>query len=114
VWLAGGGAVQWDVERRLLEAYLVEGRNVADRSTLTAIGEEAGLDPAAVERALTDGIGVAEVQAELASAPDRDVLAVPTFFFASQVGVPGAQDPDTFVKVIDRAVTRLTVASPPP
>jgi predicted DsbA family dithiol-disulfide isomerase len=37
VWLAGSGARQWDVERRLLEAYLVEGRNVADRTTLVAI-----------------------------------------------------------------------------
>jgi predicted DsbA family dithiol-disulfide isomerase len=113
VWLAGSGARQWDVERRLLEAYLVEGRNVADRATLVAIGEEAGMDPAEVEARLADGSGVAEVQAELASAPDRDVLAVPTFFFASQVGVPGAQDPETFVKIIDRAVTRLAGSSPP-
>jgi predicted DsbA family dithiol-disulfide isomerase len=107
VWFAGEGPQQWAVERALLEAYLVEGRNVADRPTLVAIGEECGLDPVAVEALLAGSGGVAEVQDELASAPDRDVLAVPTFFFASQVGVPGAQDPDTFVKVIDRAVTRL-------
>jgi predicted DsbA family dithiol-disulfide isomerase len=109
VWFAEGPR-QWAVERALLEAYLVEGRNVADRTTLVAIGEECGLEPAAVEELLTGGGGVAEVQAELASAPDRDVLGVPTFFFASQVGVPGAQDPDTFVKVIDRAVTRLATS----
>ena len=107
VWLAGAGPHQWTVERALLEAYLVEGRNVADRPTLVAIGEECGLDPADVEAFLAGGGGVAEVQAEIASAPDRDVLGVPTFFFASQVGIPGAQDPETFVKVIDRAVTRL-------
>jgi predicted DsbA family dithiol-disulfide isomerase len=106
-WFAGAGPQQWAVERALLEAYLVEGRNVADRPTLVAIGEECGLDPTAVETFLAGAGGVAEVQAELASAPDRDVLGVPTFFFASQVGIPGAQDPDTFVKVIDRAVTRL-------
>jgi predicted DsbA family dithiol-disulfide isomerase len=107
VWLAGHGDRQWEVERRLLEAYLVEGRNVADRTTLVAIAEESGLDPGDVETQLVAGAGVAEVRAELASASDRDVLAVPTFFFASQVGVPGAQDPDTFVRVIERAVTRL-------
>jgi predicted DsbA family dithiol-disulfide isomerase len=106
VWLAHGER-QWDVERRLLEAYLVEGRNVADRATLVAIAEAAGFDPAEVEAELAAGAGVAEVREELASAPDRDVLAVPTFFFASQVGVPGAQDPETFVRIIDRAVTRL-------
>ena len=107
VWLAGAGPHQWTVEQALLQAYLVEGRNVADRPTLVAIGEECGLDPADVEAFLAGGGGVAEVQAEIASAPDRDVLGVPTFFFASQVGIPGAQDPETFVKVIDRAVTRL-------
>jgi predicted DsbA family dithiol-disulfide isomerase len=106
VWLAHGEH-QWDVERRLLEAYLLEGRNVADRSTLVAIAEAAGLDPGATEAELAAGAGVAEVRAELASAPERDVLAVPTFFLASQVGVPGAQDPETFVRIIDRAVTRL-------
>jgi predicted DsbA family dithiol-disulfide isomerase len=107
VWFGGEGAGQWAVERALLEAYLVEGRNVADRPTLVAIGEECGLDPAAVETFLAGKGGVAEVQAEIASAADRDVLGVPTFFLASQVGIPGAQDPETFVKVIDRAVTRL-------
>jgi predicted DsbA family dithiol-disulfide isomerase len=110
VWFAGEGPQQWTVERALLEAYLVEGRNVADRRTLVAIAEESGLDPAAAEAMLAGTDGVREVQAELASAPDRDVLGVPTFFFASQVGIPGAQDPETFVRVIDRAVGRLAAS----
>ncbi len=108
VWFAGEGPRQWAVDRALMEAYLVEGRNVADRATLVAIAEETGLVPAEVESFLAGTGGVAEVNAELASAADRDVLGVPTFFFASAVGIPGAQDPDTFVKVIDRAITRLS------
>jgi predicted DsbA family dithiol-disulfide isomerase len=110
VWFAGEGPRQWATERALLEAYLVDGRNVADRPTLVAIAEECGIDPAAAEAMLAGTDGVREVQAELASAPDRDVLGVPTFFFASQVGIPGAQDPETFVKVIDRAVSRLAAS----
>ena len=62
VWLAGARARQWEVERRLLEAYLVEGRNVADATTLVAIAEEAGLDPVDVESELAAGAGTAEVR----------------------------------------------------
>jgi predicted DsbA family dithiol-disulfide isomerase len=113
VWFAGDGARQWDLERALMQAYFVDGRNVADRRTLAAIAESVGLAPAEVETFLAGEGGVAEVRAELESAADRDVLGVPTFFFASVVGIPGAQDPDTFVKVIDRAVTRLAGSSPP-
>jgi predicted DsbA family dithiol-disulfide isomerase len=111
VWFAGEGPHQWAVDRALMAAYLVEGRNVADRTTLVAIGEEVGLVPAEVEAFLASRDGAAEVNAELASAADRDVLGVPTFFFASAVGIPGAQDPDTFVKVLDRAVSRLGASS---
>jgi predicted DsbA family dithiol-disulfide isomerase len=107
VWLAGEGPAQWTVERRLMETYFVEGGNVADRRTLVRIGEEAGLAPVDVERMLAGRDGVAEVQAEVTEAIERDVLGVPTFFVASTVGIPGAQEVDTFVRVIDRAARRL-------
>ncbi len=108
VWFAGPGNHQWTLERLLMEAYFVEGRNVAERATLVAIAEAAGMDPTESERFLDGPGGVSEVQAELAEAVDRDVLGVPTFFFGSPVGIPGAQDADTFVKIIDRMVQRLS------
>jgi predicted DsbA family dithiol-disulfide isomerase len=107
VWFVGDGLRQWELEQALMRAYFVEGRNVADRATLVELAESVGGSPAEVERFLASGQGVAEVNAELASAIERDVLAVPTFFFAGRVGVPGAQDPETFVRVIDRAFERL-------
>lgn len=108
VWFAGRGPQQWALERRLMEAYFTEGRNVADRKTLVGLGEEIGLDPVDCDRLLTGDGGVAEVRRELADAVDRDVLGVPTFFFGNQVGIPGAQEVDTFVRIIERAATRLT------
>lgn len=108
VWSVGDGPTQWDLELALMRAYFVDGRNVADRATLVGLAESVGCDPAETERFLASGEGTAEVNEELAGAADRDVLAVPTFFFASQVGVPGAQDPETFVRMIDRAFERLT------
>ena len=90
-----------------MEAYFVEGGNVADHATLIDIADEIGLDPIEVERFLTSTAGAAEVLAEITGAMDRDVTAVPTFFFASQVGIPGAQDVETFERIIDRAMQRL-------
>jgi len=108
IWFVGDGTRQWDLERVLMQAYFVDGRNVAHHPTLIELAESVGCDPRAVEQFLAGRDGTAEVVAELESAAERDVLGVPTFFFASQVGVPGAQDPETFVKIIDRAVTRLS------
>lgn len=107
VWFSHAADLQWEVERRLMEAYFVEGRNVADLHTLVEVADTVGLDPVDAEEFLLGSGGRREVQAELAGAEARDVLAVPTFFLNSQVGIPGAQDSDTFVRLIDRAMTRL-------
>lgn len=108
VWSAHDTDLQWPLERRLMEAYFVEGRNVADHATLIDISEEIGLDPIEVERFLDSEGGRTEVVAEISDAATRDVTAVPTFFFNRQVGIPGAQDAETFVRVIERAYERLT------
>lgn len=108
VWSAHDTDLQWTLERRLMEAYFVDGRNVADHSTLIDIAEAVGLDPTEVERFLGGPGGRAEVVAEIEGAAARDVTAVPTFFFNRQVGIPGAQDADTFERIIDRAYERLS------
>ena len=113
VWFAQSRGLQWETEVRLMEAYMIEGRNVADLFTLVELAESVGLDALEVDEFLAGDEGRIEVQAELAGAAARDVMAVPTFFFAKQVGIPGAQDPDTFVRIIDRAMTRLTDAEAP-
>ena len=49
VWSAETPDLQWPLERRLMEAYFVEGRNVADHETLFETAEEIGLDPIEAE-----------------------------------------------------------------
>ena len=107
VWSAHDTGLQWSLERRLMEAYFVEGRNVADHATLVDIADEIGLDPIEVERFLASTAGASEVLAEMTGAIERDVTAVPTFLFGGQVGIPGAQDAETFERIIDRAFRRL-------
>ncbi len=107
VWSAHDTELQWDLERRLMEGYFVEGADVSDRTTLVDMSEEVGLDPAEVERFLASSAGRAEVLEEITQAAERDVFAVPNFIFGGGVGIPGAQDVETFERIIDRAVTRL-------
>ena len=99
--------MQWDLERRLMESYFVEGANVSDRSTLVDIADEVGLDPIEAERFLASEAGRAEVLAEITAATEREVFAVPNFIFGGQVGIPGAQDVETFERIIDRAMQRF-------
>ena len=107
VWLAGTDDRQWEVERRLMEAYFRDGRNVADRSTLAEIAEGSGFQPREVERFLAGPGGVAEVRAELESATEPRRARRPHLLLREHVGIPGAQEPETFVRVIERAVSRL-------
>ena len=53
-----------------------------------------------VESFLDSDKGIAEVQAELEDARVNGITAVPTYVFNREWAVPGAQDADTFEKVL--------------
>lgn len=91
----------------LFAAYFTEGADVADASTLLDIVERIGGDPTAAAVVL-DGGGYADVvRADEARARDLEVTGVPAFVLAERITIPGAQDVDTFVRVIERAAERF-------
>ena len=98
--------LQSELKERLMHAYFSEGANVADRATLAKLAGEVGLDQEAAAEALISGAFAAEVAAGLARAEELGITAVPTYVFNGAVGVPGAQDPDVFIRVLDRVVAR--------
>ena len=106
----GGPALQDAMKERLLRAYFTEGRDVGDRAELAGLAGEVGLETEAVTAMLAGDEGVAEVQAELAAAADQDITAVPTFVFDRRWSVPGAQEPDTFLRVLDRLLPDIDPA----
>ena len=65
----------------LYRAYFVEGMDISDHSTLR-VNEE--------------------FDAYIRTAQDIGVTAVPTFVFADQWAVPGAQDPEFFLRVFNK------------
>ncbi len=59
---------------------------------------------------MEDGRYAEAVRAEQRTWMDRDVYAVPAFFFDDGYPVPGAQEPETFLRLLDKLYQRKTAA----
>jgi predicted DsbA family dithiol-disulfide isomerase len=96
------------MKERLLQAYFIEGRNVGDRDELADLAADIGLDRDEVVAFLASDEGVAELRAELRESLERGVSAVPTFVFEGRWAVPGAQDADTMLRVLETVAEKLS------
>jgi predicted DsbA family dithiol-disulfide isomerase len=109
-WASSAG-VQARVVDRLFKAYFVEGRDIGDRSVLTEIGGESGLDAELVEKLLAEGADVDLVREEIAQAQAIGVSGVPFFIFAGRIGVPGAQEPSVLRQAMTQARQAMAESS---
>jgi predicted DsbA family dithiol-disulfide isomerase len=85
----------------LFRGYFLEGRDLGDRASLTAIATEAGLDRSDVSAFLASPAERDEIIAEDRNARRLGINAVPCFIFAGQYAVSGAQEPEFFLPVFD-------------
>ncbi len=120
LWLAArsdSAVAQERLKERLLEAYFVDGLAIGDPDVLADCAAEVGFDRAEVVAFLASDRGTAEVQAELAEAAEHGITAVPTYVFNGRWAVPGAQDPETFARVLakmaDQAAQDLAAVPSP-
>jgi predicted DsbA family dithiol-disulfide isomerase len=97
---------QPEMKERLLHAYFTEGIDLGSHVELAGLAGEAGLDQQEVERYLASDAGNAQLDAELRTAAEIGITAVPTFVFDGQFAVPGAQDPEVFLRVLTKLVAR--------
>jgi len=102
----GGPATQEALKERLLAAYFTEGLNVADPDVLSGEAAKVGLDAEDVRRMLDSDEGIAELDAALAFAAEAGISAVPTYVIDGRWSIPGAQEPDVFVRVLRRVAER--------
>lgn len=93
-------------KHRLLQAYFTDGDNVGDYDVIVRCASECGLDSASLDEWLRSGEGVEEVQVDFAAAAERDITAVPSFVINDQFLIPGAQDPEVFVNVLERILQK--------
>ncbi|MDV7141618.1 DsbA family oxidoreductase [Tropicimonas sp. TH_r6] len=92
---------QTEIVHALFEAYFSDGRDIGSHDVLADIADSAGLDAAAIRRLLAGEADAEDIRSRDANARERGVTGVPTFVIANQHVVPGAQQPDLWLKLVD-------------
>ena len=94
----------------LFAAYFVEGRDIGDHEVLSDLADSVGLDAAMISKLLASDSDVADIRKRDAHSREMGVSAVPTFIVANQHAVPGAQQPEMWVRVIEDIQKQLAEA----
>jgi predicted DsbA family dithiol-disulfide isomerase len=101
-----GAQTQATYKERLMKAYFTDGLNVGDPDVVVACAVDCGLDGATLRSWLDSGEGNDDVRGDLQGAAMREITAVPSFVINDQFLIPGAQDVDVFVNVIERILSK--------
>ena len=104
---AGLEGRQTPVVQFLFDAYFVQGRDIGERDVLADIADSAEMDASVVRRLLEGDADAADIRARDANARAKGVTGVPTFIIANQHVVPGAQQPDLWLKLVDEINEQL-------
>lgn len=102
LWLAGTQGRQNTLAEALFTGYFLEGRDIGDRDTLTAIAAQAGLQHE-VQNVFAGDAGVPQVRQDLAEARGLGISGVPFFIFNGRQALAGAQPPEVFAEALAAA-----------
>ncbi len=108
VHLARREGVQHALVEALFRAYFQQGRDLGDVGVLLDAAAQQGMDRQAVADYLASGQGADAVQGEMDRAADIGVSGVPCFVFAGTFALPGAQEPEVLVRVMERVREKLS------
>ena len=100
-WAAGQPPRQTPMVEALFDAYFARGQDVGDAEVLARVAAEAGYDEAGARAWLAGDAGRAEVTREDMQARNAGITGVPCFIFDGKVAVPGAAEPDVFLRVFE-------------
>ncbi len=114
-----GYAGQSKLKEQLMAAYFTHGRDVGDvdsladiaASALTDFSEENSRADSIREFLLSD-LGTDQVRADIDEAAANGITGVPTYVIDGQWAIPGAQDSETFERVLRRSLERRGSNSP--
>lgn len=99
---ATDGGAQSRLIERFFTGYFTDGEDLSDHSVLAAAAVDVGLDRAAVELVLSGDDYAARVAQDQSEAQDRGITGVPAFVIDDQFLIPGAQDVDRLVAMLER------------
>lgn len=101
---AAATGVQTALKLALFRAHFTDNRDIGDPAVLIDVAVSVGLD-AARAAAILGGDDYAEmVRMEEAYWADNNVTGVPAFILGGRMLIPGAQDPEAFIRVIENKV----------
>jgi predicted DsbA family dithiol-disulfide isomerase len=91
---------QTAVVHQLFRRYFEQGQDISDRETLLDVAVSAGMEREVVDRLLDGDADRAELAAEEDAARQMGVTGVPCFIIDGRYVIQGAQDPETWKKVL--------------
>ena len=100
----GPTGVQTALKLALFKAHFSDNRDVGDVQVLADVAVSVGLDRDRAAAILGAGEFGEMVRTEEAYWADRNITGVPAFILGGRMLVPGAQDPDVFIRVIENKV----------
>ena len=103
---AGEAGGQTALKLALFDAYFTNQANVSDDQVLLAAVERAGLDREEAAAVLADGRFAGVVRAEENYWVEQNITGVPAFIINGKYMIPGAQDAETFGRVLERVLER--------
>ena len=96
--------VQTALKLALFKAHFTDNRDVSDHAVLADVAASVGLDRARAAAILGGDEFGEMVRTEEAYWADQNITGVPAFILGGRMLVPGAQDPEVFIRVIERKV----------
>ena len=100
-WAADQPSGQTPMIEALFDAYFARGQDVGDAEVLARVAAAAGYDEAGARALLASDAGRAEVAREDMQARNAGITGVPCFILDGKVAVPGAAEPDVFLRVFE-------------
>lgn len=104
-WAAGFDK-QTELKLALFESFFSRREDVNDPAVLIDVVARVGLNGSEADAVLADERYASEVRQEQRFWLEQEVHAVPTFFFQEQYLVPGAQDAEAFVRLLQKIQSR--------
>ncbi|MFT6559588.1 DsbA family oxidoreductase [Sneathiella sp.] len=109
-WAETAG-LQNEVVEILFRKFFMEGADLGDDQVLIDAASEAGMDVEIVKNLLESDADVELVSQEDARAREMGISGVPFFIFDNKYALSGAQDPATFIQVIEQIETEANEAT---
>lgn len=104
----GPTGVQTALKLALFGAHFTDNRDVSDAEVLADVAASVGLDRARAAAILATGEFGEMVRTEQAYWADQNITGVPAFILGGRIMIPGAQDPEIFIRVIENKVLAAT------